>query len=79
MFKVKYKEVFVDDIWGLTIDEIYNCNIIGEKYIVYDHIFSGVNSSILTLTYDKIMFNERFITICEERKLKLEKINESNL
>ena len=77
MFKVRCKNNFVADVYNLDIGGTYNCKIKDNLYVVYDMMVVGNNSSILSLTYNEKQFRDRFIDICEERKLKLEKINES--
>ena len=80
MFKVRCKEKFVNDVWELVIGNLYNCKIRDGLYIInITDIFSDGNICKINLTFNEEQFRERYIDICEDRKLKLERINESIL
>ena len=79
MFKVRCDKNWDNDVWHLVVGKIYNCELMEDIYVVHELVVVGNNSSILRLTYGEDDFNKRFTDIQKERKLKLEKINESNL
>lgn len=74
--KVRCNKNFDNDVWHLNIGEVYNCDIKdGDIYIIYESVIMGNNRSILNITYSKEEFSKRFTDICEERRLKLKKID----
>ncbi len=76
MFKVRCRKNFPNDVWNLDIGGVYNCEIENDVYIVHIlWIMTDGNTCTINITWNKEDFNKRFTNIREDRKLKLEKIN----